>query len=76
MCSFADTPVPGGSGVVLLNPEYGERMGRLNELAETYKGIGDFFKQKCRGYTGYVFTGNPGLAKKIGLRSKRKIQFL
>lgn len=74
-CDFADTPVPEGSGVVLLNPEYGERMGELDKLAETYTGIGDFFKQKCRGYTGYVFTGNPGLAKKVGLRSKRKTQF-
>ena len=72
---FADTPVPEGGGVVLLNPEYGERMGQMDKLAETYTGIGDFFKQKCKGYTGYVFTGNPDLAKKIGLRSKRKVQF-
>ena len=73
---YADTPLPEGSGgLVLLNPEYGERMGQMDELADTYKGIGDFFKQKCKGYTGFVFTGNPGLAKKIGLRSKRKVQF-
>lgn len=73
---YADTPVPeGGGGLVLLNPEYGERMGQVDELAGTYQGIGDFFKQKCKGYTGFVFTGNPGLAKKIGLRSKRKVQF-
>lgn len=74
-CDFADTNVPDGGGILLLNPEYGERMGELNKLAETYRGIGDFFKQKCTGYTGYVFTGNPGLAKKIGLRSKSKTQF-
>lgn len=73
---YADTPVPEDSGgLVLLNPEYGERMGQVDELAGIYKGIGDFFKQKCKGYTGFVFTGNPGLAKKIGLRSKRKVQF-
>jgi 23S rRNA G2445 N2-methylase RlmL len=72
---FADTAVPEGSGVVVLNPEYGERMGQIDELADTYKGIGDFFKQNCKGYTGFVFTGNPSLAKKIGLRSKRKVQF-
>ncbi|MBS1114010.1 MAG: putative N6-adenine-specific methylase [Nitrospirae bacterium] len=75
ICDFKDTIVPEGSGTVLLNPGYGERMGEIDQLAGTYAGIGDFFKQKCRGYTGYVFTGNPGLAKKIGLRSKRKIQF-
>jgi putative N6-adenine-specific DNA methylase len=72
---FADTAVPEGGGIVLLNPEYGARMGESVALAETYAGIGDFFKQKCRGYTGYVFTGNPDLAKRIGLRTRRKIQF-
>ena len=74
-CDFAYTPVPEGSGVVLLNPEYGERMGHIDKLAGTYSRIGDFFKQKCKGYSGYIFTGNPNLSKKIGLRSKRKIQF-
>lgn len=74
-CDYAETPLPEGGGVIILNPEYGERMGTVNELEEVYKGIGDFFKQKCKGYTGYIFTGNPGLAKKVGLRSKRKIQF-
>ena len=71
---FADTPVPpDGGGVVLLNPEYGERLGADHELAETYRRIGDFFKQRCGGYRGYVFTGNLPLAKRIGLRSARRL---
>jgi putative N6-adenine-specific DNA methylase len=32
-------------------------------------------KQKCGGYFGYVFTGNLELAKKIGLKAKRRIEF-
>jgi putative N6-adenine-specific DNA methylase len=36
---------------------------------------GDFFKQKCAGYTGYIFTGNAQLGKKVGLRTSRKIPF-
>jgi len=60
---------------VILNPEYGERMGKLKELEHMYKGIGDYFKQKCRVYTGYIFTGNLELAKKVGLRTKRRVQF-
>jgi putative N6-adenine-specific DNA methylase len=74
-CEYGKTPVPAGGGVIMLNPEYGERMGRTIELEKTYRGIGDFFKQKCSGYKGYIFTGNFGLAKKVGLRSKRRIQF-
>lgn len=74
VCDFSQTVVPEGGGVVLLNPEYGERMGKIEELEATYKNIGDFFKQKCGGYSGYIFTGNLELVKKVGLRSKRKIQ--
>lgn len=75
-CDFKETEIPGnGSGVVYLNPEYGERMGEIEELRETYKRIGDFLKQKCKGYTGYIFTGNLELAKKIGLKANRKIEF-
>lgn len=75
VCDFSETAIPGGGGIVMLNPEYGERMGKIRDLECLYKGIGDFFKQKCMGYTGYIFTGNPGLAKKVGLRAKRRIQF-
>lgn len=72
-CDFRETEIPEGGGIVFLNPEYGERLGEELKLENVYKAIGDFFKQKCQGYTGYIFTGNFSLAKKIGLRTKRKI---
>lgn len=77
VCDFGDTPVPAATGdsVVVVNPEYGERMGSEADLTPLYFGIGDFFKQKCAGYRGYVFTGNLALAKCVGLRSKRRIPF-
>lgn len=76
VCDFADTPVPeSGKGVVVFNPEYGERLGVHSKLEATYKRIGDFMKQHCKGYFGYIFTGNPDLAKKIGLKAERKIEF-
>ena len=75
-CDFANTPIPQEQpGVVFINPEYGERMGDIAKLESTYKRIGDFLKQKCKGYTGYIFTGNIDLAKKIGLRASRRIEF-
>jgi putative N6-adenine-specific DNA methylase len=74
-CDFAQTPVPPGGGVVVLNPAYGQRMGKDEDLSALYRRIGDFFKQRCQGYTGHVFTGNSGLAKVIGLRSARRIPF-
>lgn len=76
LSDFQDTPVEEGqAGVVILNPEYGERLGDEESLVLTYKEIGDFFKKKCGGYKGYVFTGNLELAKRIGLKPKRKIKF-
>jgi putative N6-adenine-specific DNA methylase len=75
VCGYSETPIPKGGGVVVLNPEYGERLGEIEELKEVYKGIGDFFKKKCLGYKGYIFTGNLDLAKKVGLKTKRRIPF-
>lgn len=75
VCSFEETPLPEGGGMIVMNPEYGERMGEVEKLGEVYKGIGDYFKQKCRGFTGYVFTGSPVLAKKVSLKPKRSIPF-
>jgi putative N6-adenine-specific DNA methylase len=74
-CDFELTPVPPAPGVVYFNPEYGERLGDVQELEETYGRIGDFMKKQCQGYLGYIFTGNLELAKKIGLRASRRIEF-
>jgi putative N6-adenine-specific DNA methylase len=76
VCDFAITEIPPNvAGVFYVNPEYGERLGDIAELEGTYRRIGDFMKQKCGGYFGYVFTGNLDLAKKIGLKAKRRIEF-
>jgi len=75
VCDFADTPVPEERGVIMFNPEYGERLGVHTKLEATYKRIGDFMKTNCKGYRGYIFTGNPDLAKKIGLQAARRIEF-
>jgi putative N6-adenine-specific DNA methylase len=76
VCDFTETPIPAEKGIVLVNPGYGERLGDWANLASTYRRIGDFFKQRCTGYTGYVFTGSPELGKVIGLRARRRIPFL
>ena len=76
VCDFAETEVPaGGRGIMMVNPEYGDRLGDVAELEGTYGRIGDFMKKRCGGYWGYVFTGNMELAKHIGLKAKRRIEF-
>jgi len=50
-------------------------MGEVKRLAPIYARIGDFLKNRCQGYRGYLFTGNFSLAKKVGLRTRRRILF-
>ena len=75
VCDFEKTEVPEEPGVVYFNPEYGERLGEVQELEATYARVGDFLKNKCKGYMGYIFTGNLDLAKKIGLKASKRIEF-
>jgi len=62
----------GDRGVVVMNPPYGKRMGDEEELKELYCRIGDVMKQRCRGWTGFVLTGNTELAKYVGLKASRR----
>lgn len=75
-CDFAATTIPQeNKGIIYFNPEYGDRLGVEAELEQTYARIGDFLKKECKGYMGYIFTGNLELAKKVGLKPKRRIEF-
>lgn len=75
VCDFADTPIPDGDAVIMMNPPYGERMGEIQQLEQLYNRIGTFLKHSCAGKTGFVFTGNTELAKKIGLKASKRIPF-
>lgn len=74
-CDITETPVPEGKGVVVVNPPYGMRLGDDTDLRPLYKSIGDFMKSECAGKTGYVFTANNALSKKVGLRAKSRTTF-
>ncbi|WPP49936.1 THUMP domain-containing class I SAM-dependent RNA methyltransferase [Catalinimonas niigatensis] len=81
VADFKDTALPSPAederkGVVVINPPYGERLGEEEQLASLYHEIGDFFKQKCAGYWGYIFTGNLNLSKQVGLRTRRRMEFV
>ncbi|MFU8811394.1 MAG: THUMP domain-containing class I SAM-dependent RNA methyltransferase [Balneolaceae bacterium] len=74
-CDVADTPVPEGDGIIVVNPPYGIRLDSRDDLRPLYKKIGDFFKSEGAGKWGYVFTGNQALGKKVGLRTSSKTTF-
>lgn len=71
---FAATVMPPPPGLVIFNPEYGERLGESPQLTEQYKAIGDFMKNRAQGFTGAVFTGNAEMIKPIGLKPRERHQ--
>lgn len=70
--AFQQFQPEGDKGIVIINPPYGMRLGEADDLRELYCQIGDVLKKKCRGWTGYVLTGNLELAKYIGLKASRR----
>jgi putative N6-adenine-specific DNA methylase len=71
--AFQDFEPPPGPGMLVLNPPYGERMHQDEDIIGLYASIGDTFKQKYKGYTGWVISSNIEALKRIGLRPSRKI---
>lgn len=61
---------PAGSGLLIVNPAYGER---LEENREQWPRLGDMMKQHYKGWQAVVLAGGEGLGKHIGLRPRRRI---
>jgi putative N6-adenine-specific DNA methylase len=64
---------PAEKGVILINPPYGVRLSRPEELESFYPKLGDWLKQRFTGWRAYVFTGDARLSKLIGLSPSRRI---
>ena len=51
--------VPGGvPGIVVINPPYGERLGRGEDLARLYSRFGELLKGEFRGWSAALLTGS------------------
>ena len=70
---LSEVEPPADSGVIVCNPPYGERVGKVSELGDLYQLLGDILKQRFKGWTAYIFTGNKELSKRIGLRTSKRI---
>ncbi|MEA5510788.1 class I SAM-dependent RNA methyltransferase [Crocosphaera sp. UHCC 0190] len=71
--ALEEIEAPTDQGIIICNPPYGKRLGNTQELGTLYTLLGDVFKQRFKGWTAYVLTGNKELSKKIGLRTARRI---
>ena len=60
------------SGLLITNPPYGERLGELPELVSLYATLGEKAKGLFPGWTLAVFTGNPDLGHRLGMRAHKQ----
>jgi len=56
-----------------MNPPYGRRLGRADELEAFYPRLGDWLKRRFAGWRAYILTADPRLRARIGLAPSRKI---
>ena len=70
--NLLELSAPRPSGKLVTNPPYGVRLGEKDELAKFYPELGHLLKQKFSGWTAYIFSGDPELAKLIRLKPTRK----
>lgn len=70
--SFFDITPTRKSGVIILNPPYGERMP-VDEIETMYKEIGNKLKKDFGGYTAWIITSSPEAINAVGLRATRRI---
>lgn len=59
-------------GLLITNPPYGERLGELPELVRLYAQLGEKAKALFPGWTLALFTGNPDLGHRLGLRAHKQ----
>ncbi len=71
-CELEKLPAaPAPTGLVAVNPPYGERIGETDELRTLYALLGERLRADYRGWEAAVFTGNPALGRELGINARR-----
>lgn len=70
--SFQEMTQPSDSGIMISNPPYGERMGE--EIEDMYEELGDWMKNKMKGYDCWILSSNDEALKRVGLKPERKLR--
>jgi putative N6-adenine-specific DNA methylase len=70
--NLLELSAPASSGMLVTNPPYGVRLGEKEKLAQFYPQLGTLLKQKFAGWTAFIFSGDPELARLIRLKPSRK----
>jgi 23S rRNA (guanine2445-N2)-methyltransferase / 23S rRNA (guanine2069-N7)-methyltransferase len=66
---------PDEAGLVVTNPPYGERIGAESGLPALYSELGSVLRDRFQGWQAAILTGNPPLARNLGIYAKRTHRF-
>ncbi len=70
--ALSDVPRPTGeTGLVVANPPYGIRIGAESGLPALYSELGTLLRDRFQGWQAAILTGNPPLARNLGIYAKR-----
>lgn len=61
-------------GLIVTNPPYGERLGEVEELKETYRELGDWLRA-FEGFDAGIITSESELGKQMGIRARKVNKF-
>jgi 23S rRNA (guanine2445-N2)-methyltransferase / 23S rRNA (guanine2069-N7)-methyltransferase len=70
--ALSSLTAPAASGLLLVNPPYGERLGGADSLRALYAELGAVLKERFNGWQAGVFTGNPALGRELKLEARRR----
>ncbi len=65
----------GDVGLIVANPPYGERIGAESGLPALYSELGSTLRDRFQGWQAAILTGNPPLARNLGIYAKRTHRF-
>ncbi len=63
------------TGLIATNPPYGERIGAESGLPALYSELGSTLRERFHGWQAAILTGNPPLARNLGVYAKRSHRF-
>ncbi len=69
---FSVVPPPGRSGLIMMNPPYGVRLGSMGDLDTFYRRLGQWMKQRCADWTVCLLTADLTAPKRIGLNPAKR----
>ena len=68
-------PPKGEAGLIVTNPPYGERIGAESGLPDLYSELGLTLRERFQGWQAAILTGNPPLARNLGIYARRTHRF-